>query len=452
MMTPTVHTARFLRSLLALVLYSGAFIVGICSAQLDGLTLLPPELQSTAAVDEMRNKLCMSCMDVEQPAPPNVREVLPFCQQICRTDNRILNRQCWEHEAAPCDEGQSPVCSYRDAIVCAYDDGSGSCVYHSEGQSFCICRDESGSWSEEPKESCVPFKPPTTPSSEMCPFGSDPRDDGCLPPPLPTTPGPSTAPGRGVSAGQVNLPAVVLGCVLSVVVLLVIIGVGVWCVLRRRGPSDSSRKNRNAEDSSRMNLNENAPRGTAKPSEQMVPDAHEYAYVDANWRQEPTNPETGEPKPECHTGQENHYYFKVDKVTTEGSDRYVKHGPEGRSSEQTGTTEAPSDPEYFVLEKEDLGDEGREDGSVTSVSPEKEDDGDYLQTTAPPFQNENSGYEVAVLSPVANEDESSQYDRLDRASGKRTNEGVLPGKDNGVYDSLETDDDYNHIARDGQTS
>ncbi|XP_022104599.1 uncharacterized protein LOC110986747 [Acanthaster planci] len=465
----SARTAALLHGLLTLV--SGGFV--ICWAQPDPEPL-PMELRSTQAVEKLKEVFCMRCEGVDQPPPTLARPVLPLCEQLCRTDDVSHNHQCWDlgtQGNVNCEEeNQFSVCAYQDANVCQYEDMRGSCVYH-RNRAFCICKDEAGYWLESPMESCVvepdesggqdrpvnpELPPPPTTQSAMCPFGADPQNDRlCLPPPLPTGPASSATTPRGGGADArtaINLPALALGCVLSAVLLLVIIGVGVWCHWHRRGPTARHETNNTkVEGSSCTKLDENAPNTTTQLPDSLVPDeVHDYAYVDSHWGQELSNPEKEEPRLEHQMGQEDHYYFKLHKNTEEGSVRYVGHAPKDDSARPSASAEAPSDPQYFILEKEeDLGKEESKESGSAPVAHKDDHNPATLPTKVQPFLNENSGYEVARVATVAKgETESPQYDHLNRVSDKRPREAPISVKDSGAYDSLGGHTNYNHIVPD----
>ncbi|XP_071789561.1 uncharacterized protein [Asterias amurensis] len=194
---------------------------------------LPVELQGQYTSSQIRMHFCADGGDTCLP----IGGLRYIC---CGT----YTYQCFRDTEHPMckEDGQVYFCSYRDAIVCQYEDRRGSCIYSNSSsiQPLCVCK-ENGSWpisdaqSSQIRGSCMDIEttvgspgsspgPPTVTSSmsDQTTVTSPTNDQ--------TT---ETIAHRKSGSGEVNITSIVLGAILVIVLLVLLVLVVMVVKLRR---------------------------------------------------------------------------------------------------------------------------------------------------------------------------------------------------------------------------
>ncbi|XP_071790947.1 uncharacterized protein [Asterias amurensis] len=324
----------------------------LCTAQ--PLSLPKPLMDN---LQEMREHFCNDeRTQCNRPGPCGMRNSSRLCPRIC---NSICPTTCWNTSEAPeCPRNQIRVCGYRDATVCQFENSrrGGTCVYR-RGSSppFCICRNQ---------ETSV---------------------DRCRR----TDPDPTTE--------QSNTASIVLDSLFALLLLLVIIG-AVIVYLRRRGRLPSFCKRSRAKPAELPSVQLETRNATrAKLPHLPVPGGSmEYSYAHDH---QPAKPGAQE-----DPDQDDHIYYSVGEGEyRQGNPRYVLDGQRKipATKELDKSTDDAKDHPYFVLNRDEDGDEVTD--SSTGVKHNEVDD-DYtplVPTGDPKSRSEQPGKEVNVSPTLA---------------------------------------------------
>ncbi|XP_071790660.1 uncharacterized protein [Asterias amurensis] len=339
------------------------------SASAQKNSVLPVELQGNYVVTQIMTHFCDNGRDNSCGRTPR-----NIC---CASNTNLCSNETGLHLMCMEDE-QIYNCSYRDAIVCQYEDRRGSCIYSisSSIQPLCVCKDNSGNWPTSNSQasqigsSCMDNATTTSPGPATAAY-SPTSNHQTATPSASDQPSGTKAPQKSDSGGT-NTIAIVLGAILVIVLLVILV---VCLVKHRRNKSPPKKVTTNATISSDVSSTEKAqipdPRGGTE---------YNYAYD--------------------HRPQENP---ASDPRTSKPANRYEENEPSGSSLTTAGNGhETHEVPKYYELGQSNDGRAGEETPKYYELGQASND-----VTQAPKY------YELGQASNVMTRGNTTQVPKYD---------------------------------------